>query len=177
MEIALPDGFDPDLSPGASIAVNGVCLTIRNLLPNGFIANVSQETAQRTTLASLHPNTDVNLELPVTPASALDGHIVLGHVDCLGWIQALYYDRDSWSLLVSFPPAYRRYVAEKGSVAIDGISLTSFGIESSSFRCAIVPETYERTTLHERRAGDPVNLEFDVLAKYVERMMGDVYFD
>jgi len=162
---------------GASVAVNGACLTVRRLNNDSFVATVSDETRRKTSLGSLRTGARVNLELPLTPQTGLDGHMVLGHVDCVGHVAALVRERTGWTLHVSYPGEFARYVAEKGSVAVDGISLTPFAVQPGSFRCAIVPETYENTTLRDRRSGDPVNLEFDVLAKYVERMMRDVHLD
>jgi riboflavin synthase len=107
----------------------------------------------------------------------LDGHWVLGHVDAVGRVRGLARERGAWSLTVSFPPSGHRYIVDKGSIAVDGISLTPFDVGEDSFRCAVIPETLERTNLRERRAGDPVNLEYDVLAKYVERMMRHVRDD
>jgi riboflavin synthase len=152
-------------------------LTVRRLLDDAFVATISEETASRTTIGRLRTGTRVNLELPLTPQSGLDGHWVLGHVDTVGRIQALFRERTGWSLIVSHPGSYSRYVVNKGSVTIDGISLTSFAAEPGSFRCAVIPETYEQTTLQDRRSGDPVNLEFDILGKYVERMMRNVHHD
>ena len=111
------------------------------------------------------------------PSDGLGGHWVLGHVDTVGRIGALYRQESDWILIVSYPGEYLRYVVEKGSIAVDGISLTSYGIDGNSFRCSIVPETYEKTTMQDRKSGDAVNLEFDVLAKYVERMMPFVHHD
>ena len=162
---------------GASVAVNGTCLTVRRLLEDGFVASVSEETASRTSFEFLRTGTRVNLEWPLTPQSGLDGHLVLGHVDTVGRIRALVRERSGFTLHVSYPGEYSRYVVEKGSVAVDGISLTTFAIDPGAFRCAIVPETYEQTTLQDRRGGDPVNLEFDILGKYVERMMSHVHHD
>ncbi len=177
VEVELPRAMRDRLDVGASVAVNGVCLTVRGLYDDAFRADVSRETLSRTTLGGLRPGARVNLELPVRPVDGLDGHLVLGHVDAVGRIQALYREERNWIAIVSYPAERLRYVVEKGSIAVDGISLTSYGIEGSSFRCSIVPETYERTTMQDRRSGDPVNLEFDILAKYVERMMPFVHRD
>jgi len=177
MEIEFPDRMCDRLEIGASVAVNGVCLTVRELADVAFRADLSRETAARTTLGGLRAGARVNLELPVRPGDGLDGHWVLGHVDAVGRIGALYRGERDWILIVSYPGAYLRYVVEKGSIAVDGISLTSYGIDGNSFRCSIVPETYEKTTMQDRKSRDPVNLEFDVLAKYVERMMPFVHHD
>jgi riboflavin synthase len=156
LEVSLPAALEGSLAVGGSVAVSGVCLTARS------------------TLGALRSGSAVNLELAVAPGRALDGHWVLGHVDAVGKIGGLFREKEGWSLVVSFPPKFAKYVAEKGSIAVDGVSLTPFAVNDDSFRCALVPETYEATVFHARRAGDPVNLEFDVLAKYVERMIGHV---
>jgi len=177
LEIELPLGMRERLHTGASVAVDGICLTVRELGEDAFRADVSRETASRTTLGALRIGARVNLELPVRPDDGLDGHLVLGHVDAVGRIDALFREESHWVTVVSYPGRFLRYVVEKGSVAVDGISLTSYGLEGNTFRCSIVPETYERTTIQDRRSGDPVNLEFDILAKYVERMMTFVHHD
>ena len=170
VEIEAPRPIAERLDVGASVAVNGACLTVRALTPGGFTADVSPETLRRTTFGSLRPSMHVNLELALRADQGLDGHLVLGHVDCVGRIQALYEEGSGWLLIVGYPSEYCRLVAEKGSVAVDGISLTPHTVEGNTFRCSIIPVTYEKTALRERTSGDPVNLEFDVLAKYVERM-------
>jgi riboflavin synthase len=174
LEVSLPAALEGSLAVGRSVALNGVCLTARSVGAGSFAADVSSETAARTTLGALRSGSAVNLEFAVAPGRALDGHWVLGHVDAVGKIGGLFREKEGWSLLVSFPPKFAKYVAEKGSIAVDGVSLTPFAVTGDSFRCALIPETYEATVFHERRAGDPVNLEFDVLAKYVERMVGHV---
>jgi len=175
--IDLPASMQRTLVLGGSVAVNGVCLTARRVEDAAFEADLSKETAQRTTLGGLRPGAHVNLEYPMTPEAGLDGHWVLGHVDAVGRIAALFRDGPGWTLLVEYPTQHRRYVVEKGSIAVEGISLTPYDLDGRSLRCAIVPETYESTVLKERRPGDPVNLEFDILAKYVERMMRFVHSD
>ena len=177
VEIELPPAMFDRLEVGASVAVDGVCLTVRDLAANAFHADVSQETRSRTTLGGLHAGARVNLELSLRSGDGLDGHWVLGHVDAIGRIGALFREEGNWILIVSYPGEYLRYVVEKGSVAVDGISLTSYGLDGNSFRCSIIPETYEKTTIQDRKPGDAVNLEFDVLAKYVERMMPFVHHD
>ncbi len=174
LEVSLPAALEGSLAVGGSVAVNGVCLTARTVGSGSFAADVSPETAARTTLGALRSGSAANLELAVAPGRALDGHWVLGHVDAVGKIGGLYREKEGWSLIVSFPPKFAKYVADKGSIAVDGVSLTPFAVTGDSFRCALIPETYEATVFHERRPGDPVNLEFDILAKYVERMIGHV---
>lgn len=177
LEVALPESMRDALVVGGSVAVDGVCLTVRRVADRSFHADLSAETAARTTLGKRRSGESVNLERPVAIGRPLDGHWVLGHVDAVGRIRALMRERSGWTLVISFPSPGARYIAEKGSIAVDGISLTPFDLTRDEFRCAVIPETYEKTTLHERRPGDPVNLEYDVLAKYVERMMHDVSGD
>ena len=175
--IAVPESLSKQLTPGASIAVNGVCLTVREQDHAIVRADVSEETASRTTFGSLRSGMRVNLELALSAIARFDGHLVLGHVDAIGRVQAIYRDREGWTLVVGYPFPFAQYLADKGSVAVDGISLTPYGLDGNTFRCSVIPETYERTALQDRRASDPVNLEFDVLAKYVERMMSRVHRD
>ncbi len=177
VEISLPDALVGRLRPGASVAVNGVCLTVATLSEDAFTASLSPETASRTTFESLRVGRRTNLELSVPPTAGLDGHLVLGHVDAVGRIRALFREGGGWVMIVGYPPEFRGYIVEKGSVAVDGISLTPYGLDGATFRCSVIPATYERTTLQDRRAGDPVNLEFDILAKYVERMVCGVHRD
>ena len=174
IEVALTGGVRRSLAVGGSIAVNGVCLTAREVGASSFSADVSRETLSRTALGTLRAGMAANLELPLTADRGFDGHWVLGHVDAVGRIRSLHREKEAWTLIVSFPPAGHRYVVDKGSIAVDGISLTPFDVREDSFRCAIIPETFEKTSLRERRTDDPVNLEYDILAKYVERMMRDV---
>jgi len=175
VEIGLPASIRERLTIGGSIAVNGVCLTVTGLTDGSFRADVSAETAARTTLGRIRPEERVNLELPLSLSSPLDGHLVLGHVDAIGRIEALYREHSDWILIVSYPSEYRRYVVEKGAVAIDGVSLTPYGLEGNTLRCAVIPETRERTNLKDRKSGDPVNIEFDIMAKYVEGMIRVVH--
>ena len=177
IEIGLPDSWRDRLLVGGSVAVNGVCLTTREVGGRSFSSDLSSETWSRTTFGSLRVGAGVNLELPLSLGNGLDGHWVLGHVDAMGHVRLLARERDAWSLVVSFPPSAHRYIVDKGAIAVDGISLTPFDVREDTLRCAVIPETYERTCLRERRPGDPVNLEYDILAKYVERMMRYVRVD
>jgi riboflavin synthase len=156
---------------GASVAVNGVCLTVRTLQGNTFTADLSRETLDRTSLKSVNSGTTVNLELPMRADGRFGGHIVQGHVDSVGTIRSFTRDGDSWNLQVELSPDALRYVVEKGSIAIDGISLTVAAIKSSVVEVAIIPHTFENTNLRHAKAGDSVNIEYDVIAKYVERML------
>jgi riboflavin synthase len=169
--VDVPEGIAPRLRPGGSVAVNGVCLTVRALTGRRFTADVSGETAVRTTLGRLRPGVRVNLELPLRPEDGLDGHIVLGHVDAIGRVEKMVRRETGWEFVFGYPPEYARYLVEKGSIAVDGISLTAFGVTAARFVCAVIPETYENTNLRDRHPGDAVNLEFDILGKYVERML------
>jgi riboflavin synthase len=177
IEISSPDEWDEPLRPGASVAVNGACLTVATAAQGAFCANLSEETVRRTTLGDLRVGAHTNLELPVAPGGHLDGHIVLGHVDAIGTIKGIFRQGDGWILVVGYPPEHRTHVVEKGSIAVDGISFTPYRLEAATFRCSVIPETYRRTTLQDCRTGDRVNLEFDILAKYVERMVGRVRDD
>src|SRR5436309_9608425 len=162
-----------DMHAGASIAVNGVCLTVRALDGAGFSAELSRETLDRTSLWNLGPGAVVNLERPMRADGRFDGHLVQGHVDGLGRIRGFDRIGDNWRLDIEFPEAGRRYIVEKGSVAIDGISLTVARVDGLVLTAAIIPHTLENTNLKRARPGDPVNLEFDILAKYVERMLAN----
>jgi len=177
VEVALPTVWGDTLSIGGSVAVNGVCLTAREIGERTIRADLSPETWSRTTFSSMHAGRVVNLELPLSASRGFDGHWVLGHVDAVGRIRMLRRDGASWSLVVSFPPSGQRYIVDKGAIAVDGISLTPYDVGEDTFRCALIPETIEKTNLRDLRAGEPVNLEYDVLAKYVERMMRHVRAD
>ena len=163
--------FD-DLRLGSSIAVNGVCLTARSIAGDTFSAEMSRETLERTSLGHLRKHAIVNLERPMRADSRFGGHIVQGHVDGVGSIVRFDRDGDAWNLEVRFPESGSRYIVEKGSIAVDGISLTVASLRGSDvFSVAIIPHTFENTNLKTAGPGDPVNLEFDVLAKYVENLI------
>lgn len=174
---AAPGRWSPgDLALGDSVAVDGVCLTVAERLADGFRADVSEETLGRTTLsARADRRAAVNLEPALRLADRLGGHLVSGHVDGLGTVQAVERQSASWHLELAWnESSYGRYVCEKASVAVDGISLTVAGCSSDGARfwIAVIPHTWAETTLHQLRAGDPVNLEADLLAKYTERLLG-----
>jgi riboflavin synthase len=161
-----------DAQEGASIAVNGVCLTAVDLTSDSFSADLAPETLARTNLGDLHAGSRVNLERPVTPATRLSGHIVQGHVDATAELIAIDELRDgNWWLKVRVPADLDRYMVHKGSIAIDGISLTIATLEGDVLGVTIIPHTYANTTLGFRRAGERVNLEVDVLAKHVEKLL------
>jgi len=160
-----------DTNDGDSIAVNGVCLTAVNVADGSFSADLSPETLDRSTLGRLDVGSPVNLERPVTPQTRLGGHIVQGHVDARGTFLEAIDEGDFWTVRIGFPPEISRYMVEKGSVAVEGISLTIAHLNDNNFDIAIIPKTWTVTNLSTLKPGDPVNLEVDVIAKYVERMM------
>ncbi len=160
-----------DAQLGDSIAVNGVCLTAVELGEHYFVADVSNETLSRTSLKSLKLGTPVNLELALTPNTRMGGHIVSGHVDGLGKILEKTPDGRSIRLSFAVPDHLSRYIAEKGSITINGISLTVNSVSGNTFSVNIVPHTLQETTLGTSHPGDEVNLEVDILARYLERLL------
>jgi riboflavin synthase len=156
---------------GDSISVNGVCLTALEITKDSFAADVSRETLDRSTLGSLEAGSAVNLERAVTPMTRLGGHIVQGHVDGRGTFVSATQDGDFWTVRIGFPPDFAKYLVYKGSVAVEGISLTVASLADDHFDIAVIPKTWELTNLSFLKPGDPVNLEADVIAKYVERML------
>jgi riboflavin synthase len=176
---ATPDGvrltvrtrLAAELGPGDSIAVNGVCLTAVDIAPDAFTAEVMQETLRRSSLGEAAPGRPVNLELALRADGRLGGHIMQGHVDGLGTVREIREDGFARWVTVAAPPGLLRYVVEKGSIAVDGISLTVAAVDGESFSVSLIPETLARTTLGEARPGTPVNLEVDVMAKYAEKLL------
>ncbi len=160
-----------NIREGDSIAVNGVCLTALNVKPDSFSADVSGETLDRTTIGSLSEGSKVNLERAVTPSTRLGGHIVQGHVDQTGTFETAVSEGDFWTVRIAYPPEIGRYLIYKGSVSVEGISLTVAKLTDRYFEIAIIPKTWNSTNLSFLKTGDPVNLEADLIAKYVERMM------
>ncbi len=160
-----------DLAAGDSIAVNGVCLTATALPDGAFTADVMHETLRRSSLGALEQGSKVNLELPLRADDRLGGHFVQGHVDGLGTVWDVREDGFSHVVSIGAPPEIMRYVIEKGSIAVDGVSLTISGLGDDWFQVSLIPETLERTILGEANTGTPVNLEVDVLAKYIERLV------
>lgn len=156
---------------GDSISVNGVCLTALDIQPDSFAADVSRETLLRSTLGRLNPGAPVNLERAVTPATRLGGHIVQGHVDARGQFAGVEDHGESWTLRIKYPPEIARYLVFKGSVAVEGISLTIAGLTDEYFEIAIIPKTWEVTNLSHLTPGDDVNIEVDVIGKYLERLL------
>lgn len=155
---------------GDSIALNGVCLTAIDPKPDGFFADVSPETLNVTTIGKLAVGSPVNLERAVTPTTRLGGHIVQGHVDFQGTFLGAVQSGGFWTVSIGFPPEMSPYLIYKGSVAVEGISLTIAALHQESFEIALIPKTWEMTNLSALKPGDRVNLEADVIAKYIERM-------
>ena len=169
----LAERVTAELKTGSSVAVNGVCLTALAIQAGSFEADLAPETWARTSFSRLQNGELVNLELPMTANGRLDGHIVQGHVDGVGEVKGFerISDSDNWWLTIELPAGLEKYVVHKGSISIEGISLTVAGLEGRKCSMAIIPHTVEITNLKSLKAGDPVNLEMDVIAKYVEKMM------
>jgi riboflavin synthase len=158
------------LQEGGSVAVNGVCLTATGVRDHDFQADVMNETLGRTSLAGVSPGTPVNLELPLRAGEPLGGHIVQGHVDGLGRVSDASEDGFARRVRIEADPELLRYVVVKGSITVDGVSLTVADVDERSFTVSLIPETLERTNLGAARPGTTVNLEVDILAKYVEKL-------
>lgn len=174
--LAAPTSLTARLKEGDSVAVSGVCLTALDITDGSFTADLAAETIARTSLSRLVPGTLVNLELPTPAGTPLGGHIVQGHVDATGTIVELTPlhpekpEHSDWRLRIRVPVALTRFIVEKGSITINGISLTVAGLEFDVVTIAIIPHTYAATNLHTLAAGSEVNLETDVLARYAEQM-------
>jgi len=164
----------PDSDVGASLAVNGVCLTVIERGASGLAFDLSDETLRRTALGRLTVGDRVNLERPATVSSRLGGHLVQGHVDGVGRVASIEPAGGGAWLRISAPDDVGRYLVEKGSVTVDGVSLTVAALDDRTFAVALIPHTLGATTFGSARAGDPVNLEVDVIAKYVERLLEGV---
>jgi len=160
-----------ELEPGDSVAVNGVCLTAATVADGAFTADLMTETARRSSLAALADGDDVNLELPLRAGEPLGGHIVQGHVDGMGEIEWTEAEGAARVVRVATSPELLRYVVEKGSIAVDGVSLTVSAVDDQGFTVSLIPETLTRTTLGAAEAGRVVNLEVDMLAKHVEKLL------
>ena len=172
VRLAVRTKLAAELSEGDSVAVNGVCLTAVGLCGGDlFGADVIRETLRRSSLADLQPGSTVNLELALRADARLGGHIMQGHVDGVGAVRAITQDGFSRVVEIAADPDLLRYVVEKGSIAVDGISLTVSAVGDDFFAVSLIPETLERTTLGAADVGRPVNLEVDVLAKYVEKLV------
>jgi riboflavin synthase len=172
LTIRAPDLFG-ELDLGRSIAVNGTCLTLTELNPRSeeFSAEVSPETRTRTTLGSLARGEVVNLELPLQLSQRLDGHFVLGHVDTIGELVSIVRQANAHLYTFGVPAEFDKYLIEKGSIALDGISLTVFHVKAGRFDVAVISHTLRVTNLHQKRPGAKVNVEFDVLGKYLEKLL------
>ncbi len=160
-----------DVQLGDSIAVSGVCLTAVELPGDGFWADASRETLERTILGEAAPGMKVNLEKALTPTTRLGGHLVSGHVDGVGTVTVWQLDGRSWRLRIQAPDALARYIAEKGSICVDGVSLTVNRVDGAAFELNIVPHTLTETTLADFKIGRRVNLEVDLIARYLERLL------
>jgi riboflavin synthase len=161
-----------DLTIGASIAVNGVCLTAVDIRPDGFSADLAPETLERSNLGDLKAGDRVNLERPLTLATRLSGHIMQGHVDGTGVLEVFReLGEGNWELTVHVPDDLDRFLVYKGSIAIDGISLTVASVEAGLVKVAIIPHTFDATNLAGRKPGDRLNIECDILAKHVDKLL------
>ncbi|MFC7234628.1 riboflavin synthase [Halosegnis marinus] len=168
LRIAAP--FAAELEHGQSVAVSGACLTVEEHDDDGFSLFLSEETVERTYLGGLEPGDAVNLERALPADGRFDGHFVQGHVDGVGAVTGIERVDDDWVFAFSLPESMGRYVVEKGSVTVDGISLTVADLRDGEFTVAVIPATYDITTLSDKAVGDPVHLEVDVVAKYVESL-------
>ncbi|CUU05762.1 riboflavin synthase alpha chain [Candidatus Kryptobacter tengchongensis] len=160
-----------DIKIGDSVAVNGVCLTVFEKLNEYFKVEAVEETIKKTNLGNLKTGDRVNLELSLKLGDRLGGHIVLGHVDTTGVIENILKLKNSWIFDIKFPSEFRKYIIPKGSIAVDGISLTIAEVDDSKFKVSIIPFTWENTNLKFKRSGDRVNLEFDFFGKYIESFL------
>jgi riboflavin synthase len=163
-----------ELAPGDSVAVNGACLTATATEDGSFEADVMRQTLSLTTLGELEPESAVNLELPLRPTDRLGGHVVQGHVDGTGTIASIEDEGFAKRLRVELPAQLLAYAVERGSIAIEGVSLTIAALDDDALEVSLIPETLERTTLGRAQPGDRVNVECDVLARYVRRMLPGV---
>lgn len=159
------------LSAGSSISINGICLTLTNKNKDYFGVDVMEETLKKTNLKNLHPADLVNLELPVTPNSLLSGHIVQGHIDGIGKVKNIAKRANSHVFKITLPGSLSAYVVEKGSVAVNGVSFTVIEVSSNFFTVGIIPYTFKNTNFQKSKVGDLVNLEVDILAKYLEKLV------
>lgn len=167
--LRLSTALAPELANGDSLAVNGVCLTVVAADPDAVQVDVSPETARVTTMGAVTRGTAVNLERPLRADARLGGHFVQGHVDATGTVDNLRQDGESFCLTIMFGPALAPFIVRKGSIAVNGVSLTVAGVDDRRFDVQIIPYTWTHTTFHALKVGDPVNLECDILGKYVAR--------
>jgi riboflavin synthase len=171
LRLRLTTDLAPDLELGESLAVNGVCLTVVSAGADGVHMDVSPETIRVSALGSLKRGSVVNLERSLRADTRISGHFVQGHVDATGTIEEIRRDGDSWWMTVKFPSAHAGLIVRKGSIAVDGISLTVAGVDDKRFDVQIIPFTWQQTNLRTVRVNDAVNLEFDLIGKYVLRAM------
>lgn len=171
MFIEAQDRYLADVALGDSVAVSGICLTVREKTGLGFAADLSVETLQATSSGGWVAGRRVNLEKALTPHKPLGGHLVSGHVDGVGRLVERRQDARSWRMQFEVPAALARYIARKGSITIDGISLTVNDVDGSTFGVNIIPHTLDQTTLGDLQPGDAVNLEVDLIARYLERLL------
>ncbi|MBV9472530.1 MAG: riboflavin synthase [Solirubrobacterales bacterium] len=171
LRLTVDSPLSEELAEGDSIAVNGVCLTATELDGGAFVAELMNETVARSSLGGVQHGARVNLELPLRATDRLGGHLVQGHVDGVGTVTGLAADGFAREVEIAAPADVMRYVVRKGSIAVDGVSLTVAGLREASFTVSLIPQTLERTNLGQAELGTKVNLEVDVLAKYVERLM------
>jgi riboflavin synthase len=172
VRVAIASALTGELREGDSVAVNGVCLTATDLRDGAFAADVMHETLRRSALAEVAAGGRVNLELALRAQDRMGGHIVQGHVDGVGSVREVRADGFARVVTIAAGPEVLRYVVEKGSVAVDGVSLTVARVDDESFDVSLIPETLQRTTLGAAGPGAPVNLEVDIVAKYVEKLVG-----
>lgn len=170
-EFTIRSGFTEELGVDDSVSVNGACHTVVRIVGMDFVVQSVEETLRKTTMGSLKAGDPVNLERSMTIDKRLDGHIVQGHVDTTGTLVSIRQEGTDWLFEVEYPAEFVQYIVGRGSIAIDGISLTVAREEGNRFIVAIIPYTYELTNLSAKKTGDPVNIEFDVLGKYVLRYM------
>ena len=169
--LRLSTDLSADLSPGESVAVNGVCLTVVAADADGVHMDVSPETIRVSTLGSLKRGGAVNMERPMRADARIGGHFVQGHVDATGTIEEMRQDGDAWWVTVKFPPSLAPQIVRKGSIALDGISLTVAGVDDKRFDVQVIPFTWQHTNLRFAKMNDPVNIECDILGKYVLRAL------
>ena len=170
LEVKAEPNFMQKISAGLSICVNGICLTVVSFNRESFRVDFMPETEKKTNITSLETGDQVNLELPATPETFLSGHILQGHVDGIGTLQDIQNDGNSRILTISIPQDICKYFVKKGSVALNGISLTVIEIENDLLKVGIIPLTWEKTMLNQVKIGDNLNIEVDILAKYIERL-------
>ena len=162
--------YQQDLKIGDSVCVNGVCLTISEIKNELYYFNLSPETIKLTTLSGLKENCDVNIELPLTLSKFISGHITTGHIDSVGTVKNIDSQKDSWLLEIEIEKKFKKYIVKKGSIAIDGISLTINEVSDTSIFLMIIPHTYENTCIKKYKTGIKVNIEYDYIAKHIEML-------